>query len=243
MPTTPPSPCPSTCSTSNTSAPSNRRRPKDATILKVIAEKKIRKTKRYIGGGEEHYWRYWAVYDDGSKVVIRKTATRAYLNAYRYDHDIASGPKAGTLPACFTFGKNPSSYGNTPIATYVIEYEVEIIPGFYRVECSGDCPPRETRVFTEESGAADYAGGCNQCGAPHTWTRLEKVTFHVEVHTYGDGQVDGQPVWTGNQVNHETFEAAEEAAKDLFGRWTAVKFWRVIDSNGVFRAGNQGDAS
>jgi len=73
--------------------------------------------------------------------------------------------------------------------------------------------------------------------------REEPVTFLVQVNAYGDGEVNGEPVWTGNAIKHETFEAAEEAAKDLFGRWTAVKFWRVIDSNGVFRAGNQGDAS
>ncbi len=171
--------------------------------MKVVAEKKVRKTTRYnpVDASsplptEENYWRYWAIFEDGSKEVIRKTATRAYVNAYRYDYQIASGPAKGSLSGFFSFGKNPSSYGGTPIANYVIEYPFE-----------------------------------------------EASSFKVEVHTYGDGTVDGQPVWTGNGIEHETVEAAESAAKDLFGRWTAVKFWRVIDSNEVFRAGNQGDAS
>ncbi len=67
----------------------------------------------------------------------------------------------------------------------------------------------------------------------------DAVTFRVQVNTYGDGE----GVWTGNAIEHETYDAAEKAAKNLFGRWTAVKFWRVIDSEGVYRGSNLGDAS
>lgn len=197
-------------------------------------------------------------------MVIRKTATRAYVNAYRYDYQIASGPAADNLAAFFSFGKNPSSYGGTPIAAYVIEYEAsptleeeeaeanadevtatgDIKPGWYQIVCDGDCPPREHRVHTVETGRVDYAGGCNHCGSTHTWTPIKKVTFHVEVNTYGDGTKDGEPVWTGNAVKHEAPEIAETAAKDLFGRWTAVKFWRVINSNGTVISTNyEGEAS
>ncbi len=39
-------------------------------------------------------------------------------------------------------------------------------------------------------------------------------------------------VYTGNDIEHDTAEAAIEAAKDLAGRWTAVKYWRVIRDDG-----------
>lgn len=63
------------------------------------------------------------------------------------------------------------------------------------------------------------------------------MKYHVEVHTVSCGPDE----WTGNSVNHETPEAAEEAAKDLFSRWTAVRFWRVVDDNGEVIASNRAD--
>ena len=55
------------------------------------------------------------------------------------------------------------------------------------------------------------------------------MNYHVEVNTAGDRE----GVFTGNRVDHETIEIAEEAARDLFHRWTAVNHWRVVDDNGV----------
>lgn len=52
--------------------------------------------------------------------------------------------------------------------------------------------------------------------------------YKIQVHTYGDPAGS----WSGNAVEHDTQELAEDAAKDLFMRWTAVKWWRVIDENG-----------
>ena len=51
------------------------------------------------------------------------------------------------------------------------------------------------------------------------------MTFKMEVNTYGDAP----GVYTGNAIVHDTAEAATAAAKDLFGRWTAVKTWRVVE--------------
>ena len=59
--------------------------------------------------------------------------------------------------------------------------------------------------------------------------------YKVEVHTSGD-PVDS---WAGNGITHETAEAAEEAARDLFMRWTAVVYWRVVDSSGDVQATNK----
>lgn len=53
------------------------------------------------------------------------------------------------------------------------------------------------------------------------------MKYHVKVNTV----TDRPDVWTGNAVEHDTAEAAEEAAKDLFFRWMAVKYWRVTDSD------------
>ena len=61
------------------------------------------------------------------------------------------------------------------------------------------------------------------------------MNYHVEVNTAGD-----RPgVWTGNRVDHETPVAAEEAARDLFMRWTAVRYWRVTDDDGDVIASNE----
>ena len=51
------------------------------------------------------------------------------------------------------------------------------------------------------------------------------MRYRLQVNTYGDP--DG--VFTGNAVTFSTADKAIEAAKDLFFRWTAVKFWRVVD--------------
>lgn len=166
--------------------------------MKVVAEAKTQEQK-FAGRGDPnvplediHYWRYWAVYEDGSKAVIRKKATRLYPNAFQYDHNVNSGPKPGSLGAQFTFGKNPKSqqYGGNVIATFVIE-----------------------------DPTADY-------------------TYHVQVNTYGDGTKDGEPIWTGNAVEHASDEIAAEEARSLFSRWTAVKYWRVIDSAGNVHSTN-----
>jgi hypothetical protein len=50
--------------------------------------------------------------------------------------------------------------------------------------------------------------------------------FRYQVNTYGDR--DG--VFTGNAVTFETADDAKAAAQDLFSRWTAVEFWRVLDA-------------
>ena len=49
--------------------------------------------------------------------------------------------------------------------------------------------------------------------------------YRYEVNTYGDPA----GVFTGNAVRYDDKEKAIEGAKDLFFRWTAVKFWRVMD--------------
>lgn len=61
------------------------------------------------------------------------------------------------------------------------------------------------------------------------------MSFRVRVNTAGD-PADS---WAGNAIEHETAEAATEAAKDLFMRWTAVRFWRVVDENETVVATNQ----
>ena len=60
------------------------------------------------------------------------------------------------------------------------------------------------------------------------------MKYHVEVHTVSCGPDE----WTGNNVRHENAKAAEEAARDLYSRWTAVNYWRVIDDNGLVIASN-----
>lgn len=51
------------------------------------------------------------------------------------------------------------------------------------------------------------------------------MKYHIQV------QVGGDP-WTGNQIEYDTVELAEEAARDLFSRWTLVQMWRVVDDDG-----------
>jgi hypothetical protein len=49
--------------------------------------------------------------------------------------------------------------------------------------------------------------------------------FKVEVNTAGDPPGS----FAGNRVEHDTQEAAVAAARDLFMRWTAVRYWRVME--------------
>ena len=53
----------------------------------------------------------------------------------------------------------------------------------------------------------------------------DNAIYKVFVNTAGDPPDS----WATNGKNYSTVEEAEEAAKDLFMRWTAVKFWRVMD--------------
>jgi hypothetical protein len=41
---------------------------------------------------------------------------------------------------------------------------------------------------------------------------------------------DSSGEWTGNGLRFATRELAEQWARDLFSRWTAVKEWRVVES-------------
>jgi len=56
---------------------------------------------------------------------------------------------------------------------------------------------------------------------------MGSTVYKVFVNTAGDPEDS----WATNGIDHPTVEAAEEAAKDLFMRWTAVKFWRVMDAD------------
>lgn len=39
---------------------------------------------------------------------------------------------------------------------------------------------------------------------------------------------DSSGKWCGNGLTFDTKEAAEQYARDLFSRWTAVRDWRVV---------------
>jgi len=52
------------------------------------------------------------------------------------------------------------------------------------------------------------------------------MKFKVEVIADNSGQ------WCGNGRVFDTREAAEIYARDLFSRWTAVREWRVIETEG-----------
>ncbi len=51
------------------------------------------------------------------------------------------------------------------------------------------------------------------------------MKYRVQVNTYGD-PADS---WASNGIKYDNKDTAIAAADDLFDRWTAVKFWRVID--------------
>jgi hypothetical protein len=55
--------------------------------------------------------------------------------------------------------------------------------------------------------------------------RQQKGIYKVFVNTHGDPEDS----WATNAIKYDTVPIAVEAAKDLFSRWTAVKFWRVMD--------------
>ena len=59
--------------------------------------------------------------------------------------------------------------------------------------------------------------------------------YAVEVNTAGD-KPDS---WAGNTLEFDTVKIATDYAKDLFMRWTAVRYWRVIDQNKVVHSTNQ----
>jgi hypothetical protein len=46
----------------------------------------------------------------------------------------------------------------------------------------------------------------------------------VEVIADNSGQ------WAGNGLTFDTLETAQKYARDLAGRWTAVRQWRVVDA-------------
>lgn len=72
------------------------------------------------------------------------------------------------------------------------------------------------------------------------WIEDRAMKHRVEVNTAGDPPDS----WAGNAIRHDTAEEAEAAAKDLFFRWTAVKWWRVIDEDDTVHYTNklEGDA-
>lgn len=55
---------------------------------------------------------------------------------------------------------------------------------------------------------------------------VDGIVYKVFVNTHGDPEDS----WATNGKKYEAAEDAAEAAKDLFMRWTAVKFWRVMDA-------------
>ena len=65
------------------------------------------------------------------------------------------------------------------------------------------------------------------------------MSYRVEVNTAGEPPDS----WAGNDITHETPEKATAAAKDLFMRWTAVNYWRVVDAAGTVVDSNKEEAS
>jgi hypothetical protein len=61
------------------------------------------------------------------------------------------------------------------------------------------------------------------------------MKYRVQVNTCGDPEDS----WAGNAITHASRAQAKIAAEDLFGRWTAVKFWRVVDQNDKVVLSNQ----
>ena len=56
---------------------------------------------------------------------------------------------------------------------------------------------------------------------------LDTGYFKVFVNTHGDPEDS----WATNAMKYDTVEEAEEAAENLFMRWTAVNKWRVMDAD------------
>jgi hypothetical protein len=57
--------------------------------------------------------------------------------------------------------------------------------------------------------------------------------FRVEV------LADDSGIWAGNALKFETEAAAQDYARDLWSRWTAVRAWRVVrqDDDAVMVSG------
>ena len=53
------------------------------------------------------------------------------------------------------------------------------------------------------------------------------IIYKVFVNTHGDPEDS----WATNAMEYNSVGDAAQAAQDLFGRWTAVKFWRVMDAD------------
>ena len=51
------------------------------------------------------------------------------------------------------------------------------------------------------------------------------MKYRYQVNTFGDPKDS----WAGNAVTFNDKDSAASAAANLFQRWTAVKFWRVVD--------------
>jgi len=64
--------------------------------------------------------------------------------------------------------------------------------------------------------------------------RLDEIQIEAPVDVYKvfvNTAGDPEDSWNTNAMKYDTVEAAEEAAKDLFMRWTAVNKWRVMDAD------------
>lgn len=61
------------------------------------------------------------------------------------------------------------------------------------------------------------------------------MSFKVEVIADDSGQ------WVGNQLTFPTKEKAEEYARDLYSRWTAVREWRVVPVDEPTKKGKRGN--
>ena len=57
--------------------------------------------------------------------------------------------------------------------------------------------------------------------------RQQKGIYKVFVNTHGDPEDS----WATNAIKYDTVDIAVDAAESLFSRWTAVKFWRVMDAD------------
>lgn len=89
------------------------------TITKITA------TKLYKRSGAFKGYRYDAIFEDGSVKVARASATRLYLNAYRYDAPVNGSGKSGLAPY-FCFGKQAprvffANSGLSPVQTFLVE--------------------------------------------------------------------------------------------------------------------------
>lgn len=66
------------------------------------------------------------------------------------------------------------------------------------------------------------------------------MEYRVQVNVTTDKDED---TWTGNAVVYPTPEEAMEAARDLFMRWTLVRWWRVVDEDDkVYHTNKHGEA-